>query len=365
LDGPLNDARYKFWQIINPSREVMTKPMKKRPSMKDVAKLAGVSQTTVSFVINETDAGIPDETKERVWKAVRELGYRPNILARGLRSNRTYTIGFISDEIATTPFAVQIIHGAQDLAWENGYIILMINTGGDQEMKEAAINTMYDRKVDGIIYATMYHREVHPPEIKHEIPIVLLDCFVEDSSLPSVVPDEVAGGRTATGYLLEKGHRRIGLINPIKPIPAKHGRLEGYKTALSNFNIPYDEKLVCEVIDGIPEGGYAGTMQLMKLKDPPTALFCFNDRMAMGAYDALRKLGKSIPNDIAVIGFDNQELIAADLYPGLTTMALPHYQMGQWAVNRLLEYIEEPDKWNVKDFIQGKLECPLIIRDSV
>ena len=143
----------------------MTNPRKRKPIMKDVAKLAGVSQTTVSFVINNNpDIKIPAETKDRVWAAVLELGYRPNIIARGLRSNRTYTIGFISEEIATTPFAVQIVHGAQDQAWESGYIILLINTGGNPEMKEAAINEMHDRKVDGIVYATMYHREVQPHE---------------------------------------------------------------------------------------------------------------------------------------------------------------------------------------------------------
>ena len=203
----------------------MTNPRKRKPIMKDVAKLAGVSQTTVSFVINNNpDIKIPAETKERVWAAVLELGYRPNIIARGLRSNRTYTIGFISDEIATTPFAVQIVHGAQDQAWESGYIILLINTGGNPEMKEAAINEMHDRKVDGIVYATMYHREVQPHELLREFPTVLLDCFVANHSFPSIVPDEVTGGRETTEYLLAKGHRRIGLINDSEPVPAKYGR---------------------------------------------------------------------------------------------------------------------------------------------
>ena len=332
--------------------------------MKDVARLAGVSQTTVSFVVNETGAGIPDETRARVLAAIKELGYRPNIIARGLRSNRTYTIGFISDEIATTPFAVQIIHGAQDKAWEKGYIILMMNTGGDPEIKEAALNTMYDRKVDGLVYATMYHREVHPHDMLKDLPTVLLDCYVPDRSLPSVVPDEVQGGRQATEYLLGKGHRRIGFINNRKAVPAKFGRLEGYKQALVNYQIPYRDELVYEGIDGIPTGGYDGVMALMSVENPPTALFCFNDRMAMGAYDALRKLGLNIPDDIEIVGFDNQELIAADLYPGLTTMALPHYEMGTWAVSYLLELITSPEKGHSDLPVQKTLECPLIVRGS-
>lgn len=343
----------------------MTKSKKRKPTMKDVAKLAGVSQTTVSFVINKNpNASIPEETKDRVWAAVLELGYRPNIIARGLRSNRTYTIGLISDEVATTPYAVQIIHGAQDQAWENGYIILMINTGGNPDMKEAALHAMHDRKVDGIVYATMYHREVRPHNMLRDFPSVLLDCFIADHSLPSVTPDEVTGGREATAYLISKGHRRIGLINNLEPVPARGGRLEGYRQALLNHDIPYDKNLVVDGIDGIPEGGYAGTMQLLQQTEKPTALFCFNDRMAMGAYDAIRKLGLSIPEDVAVIGFDNQELIAADLYPGLTTMALPHYEMGQWAVQHLIQLIDNPEMRNSEQPVQQLLNCPIIVRDS-
>ena len=137
---------------------------KKRPSMKDVAQQAGVSRTTVSFVINKVpNANIPQETQDRVWTAVKELGYRPNALARGLRAQHTNTIGFISDVVATTPHANNMIQGAQDLAWEHENIYLLVNIGSSQEMKMTAVNVMLERQVDGIIYATMYHREVHPP----------------------------------------------------------------------------------------------------------------------------------------------------------------------------------------------------------
>jgi LacI family transcriptional regulator len=342
----------------------MAKPKKKRPSIKDVARLAGVSQTTVSFVINKSDASIPPETRDRVLAAVNELGYRPNIIARGLRSNRTYTIGFISDEIVTTPYATRIIQGAQDQAWKNGYIILMIGTGGNPDMKEAALHAVYDRKVDGIVYATMYHRQIEAHEMMQELPTVLLDCTIADHSLPSVVPDEVTGGRVATEFLLQKGHRRIGLINNKKPVPAKFGRLEGYRQALSNYSVPFDQNLVYEGLDGIPEGGYDGAKFFLQQEIPPTAFFCFNDRMAMGAYDAIRKKGLSIPDDIAVVGYDNQELIAADIVPGLTTMELPHYEMGQWAVRHLLELIVNPEKMQSQQPIQKVLECPIIVRDS-
>ncbi|MCA9873379.1 MAG: LacI family DNA-binding transcriptional regulator [Anaerolineales bacterium] len=330
--------------------------------MKDVADLAGVSRTTVSFVINKVPAAnIPPETQERVWTAVEELGYRPNVLAQGLRSQQTHTIGFLSDEIATTPHAVHIIQGAQDEAWQYDKLILLVNTGSDESMKKAAVNMMLDRQVDGLIYATMYHREVHPPDIVHQLPTVLLDCFVADGSLPSIIPDEVNGGQQATEFLLQKGHRRIGFINNIDPIPARYGRLQGYQQALAAYGIPFDEDLtVYQETD--PASGYDGTMALMNLSNPPTALFCFNDRMAMGAYDALRKLNLSIPDDVAVVGFDNQELIAAHLHPGLTTIALPHYEMGQWAVEYLLKLINKKD--SIDKDLQYIINCPLIERDS-
>ena len=337
---------------------------KKRPSMQDVATLAGVSRTTASFVINNVeDAGIPQDTRLRVWDAVKQLGYRPNAIAQGLRSAKTHTIGFISDEVATSPFAGEIIHGAQDRAWEDEKLLLLINTGGNRTMKQLAAETLLQRQVEGVIYATMYHREVHPPESIRQVPTVLLDCFVADGTLPSIVPDEVSGGSRATSLLLERGHRRIGFINDSNPVAASVGRLEGYKQALAAHNVPFDESLVFAG-ESIARGGYECAMQLMKLPDRPTALFCFNDRMAMGAYDALRNLGLSIPGDVAVVGFDNQEVIAASLYPALTTMELPHYQMGRWAVDELLRLLAqgEPDS---ETPVRYKIDCPLISRDSV
>ena len=334
----------------------------KRPSQKDVAELAGVSRTAVSFVLNNRpDVKIPPQTQERIRAAAKKLGYRPNAIARGLRTQRTQTIGFISDEIGTTPFAGQILQGAQELAWQHKMLLLSIDTGRKEGLKEAGVNALLERQVDGIIYATMYHREAYPPRQIREVPTVLLDCFVGDRSLPSVVPDEVNGGYTATNYLLQKGHRRIGFANDASTVPAVIGRLAGFKRALAEYEVPFDERLV-ERGMSTPLGGYEATMGLMKSAKPPTAIFYFNDRMAMGGYRAMRELNLSIPNDVAIIGFDNQQLIAADLDPPLTTMALPHYEMGQWAVKHLLSLIEEPEKRSTP--VQHLLECPLIVRES-
>jgi LacI family transcriptional regulator len=351
-------------QVESHDNRSMTKNIRpgKRPSMQDVANLAGVSRTTVSFVVNKIEAaGIPQETRDRVWAAVEQLGYRPNAVAQGLRSARTHTIGFISDEVATTPYAGEIIRGAQDRAWEEEKLLLLVDTGNNQAMKRAAVETLLQRQVEGIIYATMYHREVHPPDSVRQTPTVLLDCFMADASLPSVTPDEVGGGRQATQALIARGHRRIGFINDQNPVPAALGRLEGYKQALAAGGIRLDERLVCAGKSD-SQGGYDCAMNLMRRPDRPTALFCFNDRMAMGAYDALRKLGLSIPEDMAVIGFDNQEIIAANLHPALTTMELPHYRMGKWAVAELLRLMAQEERAAP---VQHKIDCPLIRRESV
>ena len=336
---------------------------KRSPTMKDVARLAGVSQTTVSFVINNlSEAGIPDETQQRVWDAVEQLGYRPNAMAQGLRRQRTNSIGFITDEIATTPYAGQIIEGAQDAAWESDRILLVINTKGNPALEHRAIEMLMDRKVDGMIYATMYHRPVNLPQALHEIPTVLLDCFAEDRSFPSVVPDECQGGYDAIKYLLEKGHRRIGFVNNWNDIPATVGRLQGYQKALTEFGIAFDDTLVYVEPNEVESlQGYDGAMHLMQLPEPPTAIFCFNDRTAMGVYDALRKLNLSIPNDVAVLGFDNQEIIAAYLYPPLTTMQLPHYAMGEWAVRHLISLLGVESN---SDPVQHQIQCLLIERVS-
>lgn len=333
----------------------------KSASMYDVARLAGVSRTTVSFVVNNRpNTAIPQETQDRVRAAVKELGWRPNAMARGLRSQRSHTIGFLSDEIATTQYAAEIIQGAQEAAWAEGTLLLLVNTDRNAELEHAALEMMLQRQVEGLIYATMYHRPVHVPSNLGDVPMVLLDCYADDRSLPSVVPDEVQGGRTATEVLLRHGHRRIGFINNVDPILATRGRLEGYHQALTNDGISFNDSLVVNQIS-TAAGGYDGAIALMSLPEPPTALFCFNDRMAMGAYDALRTLNLRIPHDVSVIGFDNQKLIAGELHPGLSTIALPHYEMGRWAVEYLFKAAGHGDDKPP----QHLLRCPYIERASV
>ena len=175
-----------------------------------------------------------------------------------------------------------------------------------------------------------------------------------------MVPDDRSGGYRATEILIERGHRRIGYLNQIDPIVARTQRMEGYRAALADHGIAFDAALVAEG-NSDPNGGYAAMNDLLGRDVSLDAVFCFKDHMAMGAYEAIREHGLKIPRDIAVIGYDNQELIAASLRPALSTMELPHYAMGVWAVRYLLE--EQPEAPGGP--IQARLECPFVERESL
>lgn len=329
-------------------------------TIKEVAKLAGVSLITVSRVINE-QPNVRPEMREKVLRAIKALDYRPNAMARGLRVSSSDLLGFVTDNIATTPFAVDIIRGAQDTAETYGKTLLVIDTKNNITTERAVFERMIGWQVEGIIFATEYHRAVEPHPNLRSIPSVLVDCFVTDRSLPSVVPDEVQGARLATETLLQHGHRRIGFINGPSAYPASAGRLQGYKQALAAYDVRFDKRLARSG-NWWQESGYAHTQTLMEIADPPTAIFCANDWMAMGTYDALKELGRSIPGDVAVVGFDNREVIAAHMRPPLTTVGLPYYDMGKWAVEYLMR---QADQDGLSDPLQAKLPCPLIVRESV
>jgi len=326
-------------------------------TMRDVAKAAGVSVATVSHVVNDKPgARIGDETRRRVQDAVAALGYRPNALAKTLSQGTSRFIGLVTDQVATTPFAGQIIHGAQDEAWKHGYVLLVANTDGNAAAERDAIAMMLEHQVHGILYSTWYHREITVPAPLHLADAVLVDCFAPSSGMAAVVPDEVQGGRTATEQLLAAGHRRIAFINTRTSSPAQTGRLAGYRSALEDAGVTFDPALVLPASPE-QEGGYAATAEI--IASGATAVFCHNDRVAMGLYDGLREAGLSIPGDIAVMGFDNQDVIAAHLRPPLSTVSLPHYELGAAGVRVLLGIDETPDPEPLL------IPCPPVLRESI
>lgn len=335
--------------------------MSARVRISDVAAAAGVSTATVSLVLNRRDARIPPETQERVRRAAERIGYTPNSLARGLRTSRTRTIGLVSDQIATTPFAGRMIAGVQDVAREHGYLVILVDTGGDPAIERQAFQALEDQQVDGLIYAAMWHHVV-PAEVTVPPRTVFLDCRPDSGGYPAVVPDDREGGAAATRELVEAGHRRIAYIDahqPDHPVAADL-RLEGYLKVLREAGIDPDPALhAFGAISSL--GGRDAAERLLALPEErrPTALFCFNDRMAAGAYTAARHLGLEIPRDLSIVGYDDQQFVAAELDPPLTTLALPHYEMGRWAGEVVLG-VREPDPGSVH-----RLECPIVRRGSV
>jgi LacI family transcriptional regulator len=329
--------------------------------MSDVARTAGVSTTTVSLVLSgKAGTSIPAATQQRVLEASRALGYRANTIARNLRARVTDTIGLISDVIASTPFAGEMIHGAGQAAASAGKTLMIVNTERDPGVEARAIDSMLARQVDGIIYATMWHRTVEPPPELREVPLVFLDARTEDPGDSWVVPDDERGGYEATLHLIGHGHRHIGYVREDNPYPADPERFAGYRRALEEHGIPFDPRLV-RVGPNDPVGGTAAVTRLLELSDPPSAIQCYTDRMAMGAYRAVRYAGLRIPQDISVIGYDNQDQISPWLDPPLTTMQLPHEAMGRWAVEHLLGVLSG----DIEGPRQQRMHCPLVIRDSV
>lgn len=334
--------------------------MSKRVGIREVAAAAGVSVTTVSHSLSG-GGQLSDATRERVRSVAEGLNYAPNRLASGLRSKRSQIIGFISDEISTTPYAGNVLLGAQEAAAAHDQVLMVVNSNRNATVEDRGIDALLQHSVDGIIYARMYHQAVQLPAALSGVPTVLLDASSDRTDLSSVVPDEEGAAVTAVEHLLAAGHRRIGYLGNIDDIPATRGRLAGYRTALDNHGVAVDESLVT-ASESTTAPGRDAAGRLLALTDRPTALFCFNDRMAMGAYQAARLAGLEIPQDLSIVSVDNFEVLADALLPGLTSMALPHYEMGRWAVERLAAELAGEAGSAPQ---QIRMHCPLVLRHSV
>ncbi len=343
---------------------VSSQKTSKRVTMMDVAKAAGCSQATVSVVLNNvTDIKISAELRARVVEAARTLGYGQKSFLRraGLDELRGGCIGFVVDQLATTTEAVNAIEGARQESWEADVTILVAQTQGRAEHERRALDRLLRAGVQGLIYMSIFTRRValDPMFETLPVPLVLLNCYTSDNRFPSVVPDEINGGRLATSALIDKGHQRIGTITGESFMEAAQDRLIGYRKALRKAGIDYDDRLVAQG-SWTPTSGYEATQQLLALPERPTAIFCQNDKMAWGCMTALREAGLSVPGDISVIGYDDEEL-ARHLRPQLTTLDLPHRAMGAWAVRRL----DHPPAAEALPHAPHKVACAFIERATV
>lgn len=313
-----------------------------RVTQADVARRAGVSRTTVSFVLSGREGmRISVEARERILGAAEELGYRPNLTAQSLRTRKTQTIGLVSDIVASTQYAGEMIQGALQAALERDHLLYFAETGDDPRVEEKLLQGMFDRQVDGLIHAAMSTRMARPVEQTRGHPTVLLNCLDESGDFACVVPDEQAAGAQAVRLLLEAGHRDgihvVGGRHCTRGTPegvlAGHERMRGIEAGVAAAGVQLAGVVECDW--SVPEHGYRATRSLLDTGARPTALICCNDRLAFGAYQALRDAGLSIPSEMSVVSFDDSEL-ASWLRPALTSIALPHHELGRTAVSLLL-----------------------------
>ena len=327
-----------------------------RVTMKDVALRAGVSQSTVSFVLNGIEEmRIGAETRRAVLEAARALDYRPRAAGRPPKSVRARTIGVLVDEIATSPFAAISIDAVQDEAAKHDLLTQIAVTRGNRAYESAVLRKWASERIDGVIYGSILTRGVTPPDALARHRAVLLNCHDQSGRFSSVVPAERRGGEAATHTLIGEGHRKIAFITGEPWMEASAQRMEGYDRALKAAGIVADPSLVMEG-NFLPSGGREATLRLMSGRVRPDAIFCANDLTAVGAYEALKELGERIGETIAVMGYDDQE-IAQHLSPGLSTVLLPHREMGTWCVRKLTDAGEQGGA-------QQRLECPVILRGS-
>jgi LacI family transcriptional regulator len=328
-----------------------------------VARAAGVSPTTVSHTFSGSRA-VRGETRDRVLRAAAVLGYAPNRVAQGLRRRRSGVIGLASDRIATTPFAGRILQGAQEVAREHDALVMLVDSEGDHELESRQLRALVAQQVDGLLMARMSHQVVARPEGIGALPVVLVDGTPEPGwPVPAVVPDEERIAATAVERLVDAGHRRLAFLNADEEAPAVRGRMAGFAAALERAGIDRPTATVSAGSDAAG-GRRAGRILLDRAPaDRPTAVFCFNDQMAMGLYQAAASLDLDVPGDLSVIGVDDLELVSAAVVPGLTTVALPHREMGRIGMRALLEVIDgSPETVGASTV---RLGCDLVERGSV
>ncbi len=315
----------------------------RRPTQADVARLADVSQATVSYVLNGNSAiSVPEVTRRRILTAVDELGYVPNGIARSLRTQRTYMIAAVIPDI-TNPFYPAFERGVQETAEASGYDLIVFNTGGIAEKERRCVRSLQQGRVDGVV-AVFFHLKAEDlrPLLKRNVALVRLEAVKKgvsslDLPLDNLYVDNVAASRTAVEHLIGRGHTRIGMI--AGQSGPRQARVQGYHAALDAHRLPLDRSLIRDG-DFSEDGGRYAMQSLLDGSRPPTAVFAASDVMAMGALVAIREAGIAVPEDIAVVGFDDIPLAASPAYE-LTTYRQPLAAMGD-ALMAVLKSSAEP-----------------------
>lgn len=303
----------------------------------DVAALAGVSSATVSYVINDGPRPVSPKTRSKVLEAIRTLGYQPNSIARSLRRQQTFTLGLIIPD-NLNPYFAEVARGVEAAAFEHGYTVVFGHSHYSVENENRYADVLRAERVAGVVWIPS--TETYEPANKftaHQIPIVVVDRVVEDQDAYSVVADNFHGGYLAAEHLIALGHQRIGFICRPQALAHSNERMRGYQAALAEHNLAPDESLI--VPGGYKfEDGREAALTLLQSERPPTAIFAYNDIIAIGVLRAASELDLSVPNDLSVVGFDDIPG-AAFTFPPLTTVSLPKFEMGQRSAELLIGLI--------------------------
>jgi LacI family transcriptional regulator len=305
-------------------------------SLTDVAEVAGVSIATVSRILAGVDYPVTDKTRQKVLKAAKELGYRPNLIARSLRLEQTHTIGIIVENILS-PFIPPIIRGIQERLTQDNYFGIILNSNWDPAIETEAIERLNMRQIDGIIFVESYLRTSEEVSALIDKPHLFVHRLFNSLGANSIAPDDCHGARIAVKHLIELGHKRIAFINGLEGWDAATNRLAGYREELAACGIGLDPALVKQG-DWQVQSGYTAAQQLLAARERPTAVFAANDLMALGVTYAVQEARLKVPEDIAIVGYDDRDF-AGFVRPALTTVQMPCDKMGLVAAESLLSLI--------------------------
>jgi len=326
-------------------------------TLEEVAKAAGVSVTTASRVLTANKHPVRAATRQRVLKAAERLQYRPNLLARGMRTERTHTIGIIAEDLLS-PFTPPIIRGIQDFLREIDYLALIVNTDSATTVEQNAIGTLLSRAVEGILFVELDHLASIEELAQSQKPYMFVHRLFGASITNSVVPDDELGTQMAVEHLIHLGHRKLAHIAGPQGWHSARRRLESFHTTLAEHQLSLHPDHLAEG-DWTYTGGAVAALRLLNKRVLPTAIYVANDTMAFGAINAIQQQGLRVPEDIAVVGYDNSEFSRV-LHPTLTTVSLPAYEMGLRAAELLWMKLQG----NAVDEQEVKICGQLYIRES-
>ena len=336
--------------------------MDKKVTIKDIAKIANVSHTTVSRALNQ-QSRIREDTKEKILSIAKELNYRPNFIARSLVMKRTKTLGLVITTIAN-PFYTELAQGIEAMARKLGYNIILCSTQSDLATEKLYVDMLRSKGVDGIIFTSAHMGDPNIVDLAEEgFPIMLVNRRTYHPMVKERVDyvgiDNIQGGFWAVEHLIKLGHHRIGIIGGSSESSVGFERLEGGKEALTKYNL---EEIDDYFLEGnfLMESGYRGGMRFMRMGEPPTAIFAANDYMALGLYQAVIEGGLKVPEDIAIVGFNDIEFAAMKGIE-LTTIGQKKYEMGALSVETLVDKIEGRGGVSPQEII---LKPELIIRKT-